>query len=306
MSTSKPRRESMSPIRYLLLVTIVGLIFLLSIALPAQASGKNEGKGECRGNSCNQGGGDVDVSNLNINHSDSDSESNAWSNSNSDSSSSSGSESSSDSVSGATSNNSVVIDSRGHKSTTVKNVVGPDTPNVYPSAPCRIARSAGLSIAGGALSGGSSVEDPECTLRETARFFQILGVPEVGLHLLCTQSDVINGRRDKKGNLEKGEPTPIGSAECLRLVRLFQGDDHVNQSATAHEADIEILREEHDRAESELLARVAELEGEIEEVANKPVPAPRVTQQTVQQPLLNDEKRAKMAALFDDDEEISE
>jgi len=178
---------------------------------------------------------------------------------------------------------------------------------VYPSAPCRIARSAGLSLAGGSLSGGSSIEDVECTLRETARVFQYLGVPEVGLYLMCQQSAVVTGRYDKKGELEEGQPTPIGTAECLRLVGEFQRDVAGADTAAAHEAEISELREQQNTVEYELVARVDELEQAIAE-ASKPQPAPRpqVTRQTVQQPMLSDEKRAKLSALLGDNEEESE
>jgi len=88
-----------------------------------------------------------------------------------------------------------------------------------------VAISAGFSIAGGALSGGGSIEDKECTLRETARSFKELGVPEMGLFLLCHQSDVINGWQDHKNRDEKGARSTIGVDECLRLLGQFQRDD---------------------------------------------------------------------------------
>jgi len=172
---------------------------------------------------------------------------------------------------------------------------------VYPSAPCRVAYSAGLSLAGGALSGGSSVEDVECTLRETARTFQYLGVPEVGLHLLCTQSVVINGRKDKKGELEDGEPTPIGAGECLRLVREFQGDADDSDAARALQSEVEILREQQNRTEQQLAARVEQLEMEVSKPQDRPRPV--VRQEVVQQPMLNADKRAKLSALLEEKEE---
>lgn len=168
---------------------------------------------------------------------------------------------------------------------------------MYPSAPCRIARSAGLSLAGGSLSGGSSIEDPECTLREAARVFQSLGVPEVGLHLMCTQSIVITGRRDKRGDLEEGYGPPIGSAECLRLVRLFQGGDDASDAEAAHETEIQELRQQQDRIESGLVQRVAELEQLAEQVQSRPAPRPQVTQQTVQQPMFDAEQRSYIQSL---------
>lgn len=227
--------------------------------------------------------------------------------SSSDSTSSSGAESASSS--GATSDNNVAVTFTRPSSTTVRNVASPDTPNVYPSAPCRIARSAGLSLAGGALSGGSSIEDPECTLRETARVFQYLGVPEVGLYLMCQQSAVINGRYDKHGEIEEGTPTPIGSEECLRLVREFQGDVDDDNTEGALSTQIEVLREQQDILERRFVARAAELEREHEKTQQVAAsrPAARVTQEIIQQPYLNDEKRAKLSALIgDNNEETSE
>lgn len=188
------------------------------------------------------------------------------------------------------------------KSTTVRNVPSPDTPNIYPSAPCRVARSAGFSFAGGALSGGTSHEDRECTLRETARSFQLLGVPEVGLILLCENSVVITGRTDKKGRLLEGEH-PIGTEECLRLVRQFQGGDDGTDEKIAVAAEVEALKGQQDNFEQRLDSTIEQLERSFEQhrvvtAASAPI---------VQQPYLNESKRSKLAALFgDNDEETTE
>jgi len=263
-------------------------MLLTAIFLTASATDQDH---ECQGgNNCNDGG---DVS------ADADSSSTAESYS--------GAESSSGAT--ATAGGDVIVTTTRPKSTTLRNVVGPDTPNVYPSAPCRIAVSAGLSLAGGAISGGSSVEDVECTLRETARTFQYLGVPEVGLYLMCQQSAVVNGRYDKKGKLEKGVTAPIGTAECLRLVREFQGDVDESDAAATLQTEIEILREEQDSLKQYVTEQVANAEQEHEEaqqIAARRAP-PQVTQQTIQQPMLNDDKRSKLQALFNEEvEEVEE
>ena len=216
----------------------------------------------------------------------------ATADSNSNSESSADAESASNSA--ASSDNNVTFTNTHPSRTTVRNVASPDTPNVYPSAPCRIARSLGLSLAGGAMSGGGSIEDPECTLRETARTFQYLGVPEVGLHLMCTQSHVINGRYDKKGRLEKDSFEPIGADECLRLVRQFQGSVGEPDTASAFQAELEDYREKQDRVEQQLVSRVDELESELVELANKPRTV-RVTNQTG----LTDEQKTKLAQVFE-------
>ena len=147
----------------------------------------------------------------------------------------------------------------------IRNVVNPGTPNSYPTSPCRIAVSGGFSFPGAALSGGGSVEDEECTLRETARAFRDLGVPEMGLYLLCQSSDTIIGKRDKKGELEKYEPSPLGAAECMRLVGEFQGDpdgDNAQRDAAAEQRfqhELLLLGERQDNFESSVNATIAQL-----------------------------------------------
>lgn len=268
------------------------MLWLIALTAIFSTASATEQDHEC------QGGHNCDEVNIDIEGGGASADSSADSASAADSSSESGAAASSD--------NSVTITNTRPKSTTVRNVPSPDTPNVYPSAPCRIARSGGLSFAGGALSGGSSIEDPECTLRETARVFQYLGVPEVGLHLMCTQSLVINGRYDKKGNLEEGYGTPIGPSECLRLVREFQGGDDESDTSTAQAIEIKELREQQDRIEYGLVQRVDELEQLAERVQSRPAPKPQITQQTVQQPMLNASKRMQLAELFPEDEEKPE
>jgi hypothetical protein len=131
----------------------------------------------------------------------------------------------------------------------IRNVVSPGTPNSYPTSPCRIARSGGLSFPGGALSGGGSIEDVECTLRETARSFKDLGVPEMGLYILCQNSTVVNGRRNKKGELDRGE-NPVGADECFRLVREFQGA--TDDTSKQYRQELETIRHDQKLLEEEL------------------------------------------------------
>ena len=232
---------------------------------------------------------------------DNDPQANASSYSNANSDARSASESAanagSESSAAASADNNVVDSERNPDDIKIRNVASPDTPNPYPTAPCRVGVSAGLSLAGGALSGGGSVEDTECTLRETARSFKDLGVPEVGLYLLCTQSAVVNGRLDKKGELEEGQRDPLGAVECLRLVREFQGDSVAHDVERAHEAQLEKLREQQDTAQQRLLERVEHIENEISKPQNKPV----VKQEVIQQPYLTEEKRMKLAAVLEEE-----
>ena len=181
----------------------------------------------------------------------------------------------------------------------IRNVASPDTPNPYPTAPCRVGVSAGFSLAGGALSGGGSVEDEECTLRETARSFKDLGVPELGLILLCEQSEVIVGKHDKKGMLEDGE-TPFGSERCLDLVsRYLDGPETAETDDTkALQANTEALEKElasTRETSQQALMEVDRLRNDVETLRNKAT-------QIIHQEYLSDNKKAALAALLSDEE----
>jgi hypothetical protein len=241
---------------------------------------------------------DVDV---HVDGSRADSESSADSSATSSSSAESGAEASSSSGGNV---QNVTVTEQNPDDVTIRNVSSPDTPNVYPSAPCRIAVSAGLSLAGGTLSGGGSYEDPECTLRETARVFQFLGVPEMGLLLLCKNSVVVTGRKNKKGELESSEPNPIGSDECVRLVREFQRDSDEPDATGTLQTEIAILREQQDNLEQRFAEKVEEVEREhrvVQEMARSR-PATVVEKEVVQEPFLNDQKRAKLNELLEESE----
>jgi hypothetical protein len=78
----------------------------------------------------------------------------------------------------------------------------------------------------------------------------------------------------------------------------------VDDAVGAVEAEVQVIREQHDRTERELAERVEQLEL----AASKPQrqPAPVVRQETIQQPMLTDKKRAQLAALFPEDDEDKE
>ncbi len=223
----------------------------------------------------------------------------------------SNSEAAAESTSNATSSSggnsqSINISESHPSSLKIRNVASPDTPNPYPTAPCRVGVSGGLALPGGALSGGGSVEDEECTLRETARSFKDLGVPEMGLYLLCTQSEVVLGRRDKRGKMEEHRPQPVGSAECLRLVREFQGSpddgDAVGSDVEALGRQLEILQEQFAQSESAHQDLATELAA-VREIRSRPSPRPvGAKPQIIQQEYLSADKRAKLAALVSDEE----
>lgn len=59
--------------------------------------------------------------------------------------------------------------------TTLRTVPDAYAPTVGATAPCRIAVSAGVAVIGIGVSGGGSVEDEPCNLRETARLLDGIG-----------------------------------------------------------------------------------------------------------------------------------
>jgi len=60
------------------------------------------------------------------------------------------------------------------------------SPTVFPSAPCRIALSGGLSLMNVGVSGGGSVLDTQCDLRASAQAFSAIGDNESAEYLLCS------------------------------------------------------------------------------------------------------------------------
>ena len=75
--------------------------------------------------------------------------------------------------------------SGGSKTTTIRSVPDPYAPTVNATSPCRIAVSAGVAVVGIGVSGGGSVEDDPCNLRETARLLDGIGQREAAARVMC-------------------------------------------------------------------------------------------------------------------------
>lgn len=58
-------------------------------------------------------------------------------------------------------------------------------PAVMTSAPCYVGVSGGASIVGLGVSFGNGVEDPGCTLRETARLLHGIGQRDAAVRVMC-------------------------------------------------------------------------------------------------------------------------
>lgn len=97
-------------------------------------------------------------------------------------------------------------------------------PNIYPTSPCMGSTSAGVSFMGGAVSGGSSWKDDDCSYRETARMFDQLGYKKDGLAVMCESAyakaapscKAIEAQKaaeaEKAEKAKAAEPTTDGSA----------------------------------------------------------------------------------------------
>ena len=73
----------------------------------------------------------------------------------------------------------------GGKETTVRTVPDAYAPTMNATAPCRISVSAGVAVIGVGVSGGGSVEDDPCNLRETARLLDGIGQRDAAARVMC-------------------------------------------------------------------------------------------------------------------------
>jgi hypothetical protein len=73
----------------------------------------------------------------------------------------------------------------GGKTTTLRTVPDAYAPTMNATAPCRISVSAGVAVIGIGVSGGGSVEDDPCNLRETARLLDGIGQREAAARVMC-------------------------------------------------------------------------------------------------------------------------
>lgn len=80
------------------------------------------------------------------------------------------------------------IDTHQSGTTTLKTVPMVYAPPVGVTAPCYTALSAGVAVVGFGLTAGGSVEDPECTLRETARLLHGIGAQEAAVRVMCNNA----------------------------------------------------------------------------------------------------------------------
>jgi hypothetical protein len=151
----------------------------------------------------------------------------------------------------------------------IKNTPDIMAPFANSTSPCRIAGSGGLSLPGVGISGGGSVEDEECTLRQTAQTFGTLGVPAMGMWILC-RSKVM-------------ERVGTDSDTCDAMIAQWQieaelagGDDlgKIDSSlllASYDEEEFEVQRAKQESMEEEIgllkqrLARERRARREIEE-----------------------------------------
>lgn len=107
--------------------------------------------------------------------------------------------------------------SAGGKTTTVRMVPDPYAPTMNATSPCRISVSGGVTVIGVGVSGGGSVEDDPCNLRETARLLSGIGYPDAAARIMC--NDPRSAKALGEAICPAQQPTAMtgaGSPDCLQ------------------------------------------------------------------------------------------
>jgi hypothetical protein len=86
---------------------------------------------------------------------------------------------------------------------TVKTVATVYAPPIGVTAPCLMGISGGVTVVGVGASLGASVEDKECTMRETARLLHAMGQPVAAAKVMCNNAMAAQA---------------LGEATCLKPV----------------------------------------------------------------------------------------
>lgn len=108
-----------------------------------------------------------------------------------------------------------------HGSYTMKNVPNVGVGSLFPTAPCMGSTSVSGAGVGFGIGFGSSWEDKECSLRETARSFQALGLQADAVAILCMSehaaaAPVCKALAAKPTPLPAATPATTSSANCYR------------------------------------------------------------------------------------------
>jgi hypothetical protein len=133
----------------------------------------------------------------------------------------------------------------------IRNTPDVRAPYMNTTSPCRVGVSGGIGVAGFGGSAGTTVEDKECTLRQTAQTFSAMGVPGMGLWLLCRSQAVT-----------RADMTP---EDCEAMVAQLQIEAELEYEGGAPKfyAQAEDPRIEEQQEEIE------ELRAELEELKKK-------------------------------------
>ena len=153
---------------------------------------------------------------------------------------------------------------------TIKNVPSGRAATAISTSPCRIAIAGDVRIVGLGLGGGASVEDKECTTRQTALAFSHMGVPAMGLWIMCRSQGTQRAYRSDPPDVEEDTPIDQTIAEqCDAMVAQFQiladlgrtpdiisytvsGSDKVQIIEQHEEQLVEPLREEMSRVSNDV------------------------------------------------------
>jgi hypothetical protein len=116
-------------------------------------------------------------------------------------------------------NTTSTIDSNVSGTQTVRSAPTVYAPPIGVTAPCMVALSGGVSVVGVGVSMGGSVEDPGCTLRETARLLHGIGEPGAAARIMCNNPMAAKAMGEKVCGEAAAAPTTAAPAKSLAMVK---------------------------------------------------------------------------------------
>jgi hypothetical protein len=140
---------------------------------------------------------------------------------------------------------------------TIRNTATGRAPTVMSPNPCHVPRSIGLGLPGFNTGAGTTVEDEHCTLRGDSLTWKELGLPEMGIWLMCHSVTQERAREvDEKPKGQREAASDASAQECLKMVKRFQD----GRSEPPPTEPAEVVSDEEDPA---IAALRIELEGKF-------------------------------------------
>ncbi len=120
----------------------------------------------------------------------------------------------------------------------IRNTAAARPPVIMSVSPCRVPVSAGLGIPGFNGGAGTAVEDHECTLRQTAQLFAEMGLPGMGLWMLCRSQAVARVQEvHERPKAEREAAADEAAERCDGMVAQFQIEAELSAPPLAQAQD---------------------------------------------------------------------